>query len=293
MAMIFINRNRQSLGQFNPQEVADGLQSGQFLPTDLAWQEPMESWQPLASFSNLPAPTPAGAQRVAPLTANQPDPVHDAPAVIEPAWERDDSAGFFARMIETVKQVFTKPTETFKAMPCEGGYGKPLKFYILITWATSAVAIMYQAAASLINPAMFVGEEAKNMPSWALLGIFGVVIVLMPVFLLIGSFVSAGLMHVALLVVGGAKKPFETTFRAIAYAQGATSALQLLPICGGTIYSIASLVYTVIALKESHRTDLWRPIVAIVLLLLVFCGIIFGLVAFGAGMAGTLVNQAR
>jgi hypothetical protein len=55
--MIFINRNRQSLGQFDEQDVADGLKSGKFLPGDLAWQEPMESWKPLAEFTNLPAPS--------------------------------------------------------------------------------------------------------------------------------------------------------------------------------------------------------------------------------------------
>ena len=57
MAMIFINRNRQSLGQFDEQDVADGLKSGKFLPEDLAWQEPMDSWKPLAEFSNLPSPS--------------------------------------------------------------------------------------------------------------------------------------------------------------------------------------------------------------------------------------------
>ncbi len=57
MGMIFINRNRQSLGQFDEQDVADGLKSGKFLPGDLAWQEPMDSWKPLAEFTNLPAPS--------------------------------------------------------------------------------------------------------------------------------------------------------------------------------------------------------------------------------------------
>ena len=56
MAMIFVNRDRQSLGQFTDQEISNGLESGQFLPGDLGWQEGMENWQPLSSFTNLPAP---------------------------------------------------------------------------------------------------------------------------------------------------------------------------------------------------------------------------------------------
>ncbi|MCX6969562.1 MAG: GYF domain-containing protein [Verrucomicrobia bacterium] len=54
--MIFVNRDRQSLGQFSEQDVSNGLESGRFLPDDLAWQEGMESWQPLSSLTHLPPP---------------------------------------------------------------------------------------------------------------------------------------------------------------------------------------------------------------------------------------------
>ena len=54
MSMIHINRNRESLGKFTDQEVADGLKSGKFLGSDLAWRDPMPSWQALSTFSDLP-----------------------------------------------------------------------------------------------------------------------------------------------------------------------------------------------------------------------------------------------
>ncbi len=56
MGMIFVNRDRESLGQFTEQEISNALNSGKLLPDDLAWQEGMESWQPLSSFENLPPP---------------------------------------------------------------------------------------------------------------------------------------------------------------------------------------------------------------------------------------------
>ncbi|TSA37213.1 MAG: DUF4339 domain-containing protein [Verrucomicrobiaceae bacterium] len=56
MGMIFVNRDRESLGQFTEQEISNALNSGKLLPDDLAWQEGMESWQPLSSFENLPHP---------------------------------------------------------------------------------------------------------------------------------------------------------------------------------------------------------------------------------------------
>lgn len=56
MGMIFVNRDRRSLGQFTEQEVSNGLNSGELLPDDLAWQEGMETWAPLSTFTQLPPP---------------------------------------------------------------------------------------------------------------------------------------------------------------------------------------------------------------------------------------------
>ena len=64
MAMIHINRDRENIGKFNDQDVADGLKSGRFLPTDLAWREPMTSWEPLSTFTDLPPPEAAEKRQI-------------------------------------------------------------------------------------------------------------------------------------------------------------------------------------------------------------------------------------
>ena len=276
--MIFINRDRQNIGQFTEQEVADGLKSGKFLPTDLAWQEPMAAWQPLSTFTSLPEPSAEPAS--APLL-----PVDEVVSLSqpEPAWERMESMG---SMVESVKSVIGKPVTTFQAMPTQGGYAKPLKFYILLGWLTGAVAMFYQGAASLINPSMMLGEEVRHVSGPVLAAIFIGIVILMPLFLLIGAFFSAGLMHLGLMVVGGAKKPFETTFRALAYASASTSIAQVIPLCGSTLYMVASIVYSVIALKEAHQTEIWRPIVAFVIVFVLCCGVGFGFIGLTAAVAG-------
>lgn len=48
---IHIGRNGQPLGTFSEDQVRDGLARGTFLGTDLAWQEGMDDWKPLSSFS--------------------------------------------------------------------------------------------------------------------------------------------------------------------------------------------------------------------------------------------------
>lgn len=48
---IHIGRNGQPLGVFSEDQVSDGIASGTFLGTDLAWQEGMDDWKPLSSFA--------------------------------------------------------------------------------------------------------------------------------------------------------------------------------------------------------------------------------------------------
>jgi amino acid permease len=80
--------------------------------------------------------------------------------------------------------------------------------------------------------------------------------------------------HFSLRLVGGATKPYEATVRAIAYATGATSILQFIPLCGGYLYPIANFIYSVIAIKEVHRTDMWRVVLAGLILFMLVCGIV-------------------
>ena len=288
MGSIHINRNRQSLGQFTDQEVADGLQSGRFRPDDLGWHESMDSWQPLSTFANLP---PASGISSSPPPVSAVPPVDSGSAT--PVWESANPPPFLTAIIETVKQVLSKPAETFQAMLCEGGFGKPLKFFVLVSWVSGAVGLLYQSAATLINPAVFAGDEFKNFPKFGLALIFVGLIVLMPALLLLRAFLAAGILHLALMLVGGARKPFETTFRVLCYSSGSTSVLQLVPICGPWFFLAASFVYSVVGLKEAHRTELWRPILAIFLVFFVCCGAVFGLLGTAAWLGYSAVHMAK
>ena len=271
--MIHINRDRKTLGKFDEQEVADGLKSGRFLATDLAWRDPMPNWEPLASFTDLPAPSERpieeGVQEATPMAVGQ-------ASVVQPAWERDEQNLPVGSVVETVKQVLSAPTATFRDMPETGGFLKPMLFYILTGWASGGAALVYQLLAAMINPSMVFGEAAKDISSPMMVGIFIGILFFLPVFLIFGIYASAGFFHLALLMTGAAKKPFEATFRALAYAQGSTSVLQFVPLCGGYLYPALSLVYSVIALREVHRAELWRVVLAAFLLFMLFCGLAMG-----------------
>ena len=62
MAHIHIARGETKLGIFAEEEVQEGLRTGRFASTDLAWREGMANWLPLAQmeFSTGDAPPPPG-----------------------------------------------------------------------------------------------------------------------------------------------------------------------------------------------------------------------------------------
>jgi hypothetical protein len=59
-----VGRNGQQLGQFTEEEVRQGLESGRFLTSDLAWREGLPQWKPLGEVlapPSQPASPSAGA----------------------------------------------------------------------------------------------------------------------------------------------------------------------------------------------------------------------------------------
>jgi len=304
MAKFHLNRDRQSLGQFTPQEVADGLRDGKFLPTDLVWREGMESWQALSSITDLPPPLEVADASLEPVAEGTPALPVTAPTetgTVEPAWERRAALGFFPALIETLRQVLLEPGATFSVMKREGGISSPLIYWLIMGTATGIVVKLYNFA--LIHggqsylPASFPGvpsaewatiksQLAAQTPVNLILSLL-----LTPVGVLIGAFIGSGINHLCLMIVGGANKPFEVTFRALAYAVGSSSLLLLLPGCGGLIYIVWALVVSIIALQRAHECATWKAALGVLLPVLVCCFCIAGIAAMAGFSAASLMSH--
>lgn len=281
MANIHINRERQSLGQFPPEEVAAGLKSGRFLTSDLAWSEGMESWKPLGEYPNLPEveeEVPILAQGVLPAL----------PATDEPAWERRPTLAFFTALVQSVKEIISQPRTVFASMKPSGGFQNPLTFYVIVGTLSGIVSIFYQFATTLIDPSSL-GKGSEHLTPVVLTGMFVAFIVILPILMTLGSFIGAGILHLCLMLVGGATKPFEVTFRTYCYATGAALVFQFVPLCGGFIASIYGLVLTVIGLQKTHGIDTGKAVIAVLLPLVICCGILVVVLALGgAGLVTAL-----
>ncbi len=206
-------------------------------------------------------------------------------------WEERDRLGMIAALIETTRQVLFAPSAFFRAMPVSGGMGSPLGYAVIVGWIGVVAASFYQAVfrtvlgagGSAFADRPEVAQLLNFVGGWA--GFVGQV-VFGGVFVLIGVFLSAGVFHVMLMLLGGARQGFEATLRAVSYAQ-ATSLIFLLPFCGQPIGAVWALVLYVIGLAEAHRIGHGKAVAAVLLPLVIICCCCAGIgMMIGMGAAG-------
>lgn len=274
MAMIHVNRGATSLGAFSEEDVREGLRAGRFAPTDLGWREGMANWQPLSQFPEFaaPAPTapppqPGATSTITPSAAGSTSEI-PAPRSGLP-WDQRQEKGFFNAFIETLQMVLSKPTTAFTAMKREGGLGEPLLYAVIGGSFGLIVYFLYRFAFHLAwsfsgRPDPFV--HLLGGIGWILLVIFA------PLLIVIGIFINSAILHLCLMIVGGAKQSFETTFRVICFSLGSIDPLLVIPFCGVFIVAVWRITLSCIGLARAHETDTGRVILAVFLPLIVCCG---------------------
>jgi len=292
MATIHINRGGTSLGTFSEEDVRAGLRSGRFAGTDLGWREGMASWQALSQFSEFAADIPSGAPTPPPsappppailTTTSAPGGSETPPTCSGLPWDERQTKGLLNAFIETLQMVLRKPVAAFTAMKREGGLGEPLLYAVIGGTFGGVFAVTYNFALRLFTP--FGDRQGAVAHLFGGLGwIF--LLVLTPLFVAIGMFVASAILHVCLMIVGGAKQSFETTFRVVCFAEGSASPLLVIPFCGGLITGIWKIVLYCIGLARAHETDTGRAVIAVLLPLIVCCGGIIFLIAMMFGAFG-------
>src|SRR5439155_21863433 len=96
---------------------------------------------------------------------------------------------------------------------------------------------------TLIIPSLMTFGDRHGLARLAGLGIgsiFGVILV--PCFAVIGTFTASSILHLCLLIVGGVRQSFETTFRVVCFAGGSIDPLLILPFCGGFIVAVWKII---------------------------------------------------
>jgi hypothetical protein len=206
-------------------------------------------------------------------------------------WEDPAQTGFFDRFVETVKLLATAPAEAFARMPTAGGIGKPLTFAIIVGWIGIAVYSLWMLLfGGMSVPFM---DQSQLGEAGAMFGISaGVAIMLMvlaPIFVIIGVFFQAAILHLMLMLVGGANHGFEATTRVCSYAQAAQLA-QIVPMCGGLLAAVWSVILLIVGLSTAHGITRGKAALAVILPVALCCVFMVAMMFMGA-LAGVATSQ--
>lgn len=218
-----------------------------------------------------------------------------APHPPEPAgvpWEDRQRLGFFSAILATLRSCLAEPADFFNAMPPREKLGDALGYAVILGWVSAAGAtfwgfLLYGPQMELLKA---LGMETELDPTAQFLQKAAQVISLVaaPVFILLALFVGGAIFHLCLMMVGGARMGIEATLRVYAYSFGSVSLFQWIPICGGLVLLVWSLVLLIIGLSRVHKVGTGRAAVAVFLPLIGCCGlylIVIGALFFYSGLA--------
>jgi len=182
-----------------------------------------------------------------------------------PSWER--GGGFFESFINTTREALFSPTQFFKKVAEGRGYWAPLIYGVICGVIGSCVAVFWQwLFASQLIPVHLL----SMIPFFTIFLI--VFLIALPFMIAFSILVGSGITHLCLMIVGGNKKGFESTFRALSYACGG-NLFGIIPIIGSSIGGIYSLVLTIFGVREGHGISTGKAVLAVLLPLIVLIGL--------------------
>jgi hypothetical protein len=242
-----------------------------------------------------------GRQMQLPAAAAMAPAPEEGPRRDGPPWEQREQLGWWDGLVGTVKGVFAAPVETFAAMRLEG-YGSAIGYVAICGGIGTTVSAVWGMLIAESQMKLLHGEQLKGLTEdqrvligTILTGLYLGMIVLGPLLAIVGTFVGSAVCHLGLTIVNGAKRPFEATFRAVAYATSTVNLLNvvpfvLVPILGPMVVPTYALAIQTIAVARTHEISYGRALVGILLIpvslgLLCCCTCIGGLILIGAGAA--------
>ncbi|MFN4180552.1 MAG: YIP1 family protein [Armatimonadota bacterium] len=195
--------------------------------------------------------------------------------------------GFFPALVKTWIGACFRPAEFFRSVGNSQDLPPALLFGVLLGWISILVwslwALVFQAS---FLPMTHQEEMATHRPidgvnMFLYADLFGWL------FALLGILVGGLIIHLFLMIFGGANQGLTMTLRVISYAY-APLIFAIVPFVGSCVALIWLPALAIIGLAAAHRTDIWRAALAILVptvLLVCAIGLLYGadIVAFLEG----------
>jgi hypothetical protein len=209
-------------------------------------------------------------------------------------WEERDRLGLVEALIQTVRLLVTDPTDAFSRLRPDSDLTSPILFGLILSWAGVLLSQMWELLVGGYVRSMFRGIEGFEgafVPgvAWSI----GTLVV-WPVIFVVFLFISAGILHLCLMIVGATSDSpsgFEGTLKVVSYSQVAGVA-SVVPLLGGFLFAIWAVILEVIGSSLVHRTTVARALMGVLIPILVCCTcIIFAAVVFGAMIAAFIASM--
>jgi hypothetical protein len=184
-------------------------------------------------------------------------------------WDRRQEIGLFRAWWDTLKLVMFSPTEFFRRMPCTPAGGIWLHSTIS-TYVGSIGTMAYQCLIWLLWVPLVVGGGGVGTMEWVML-VIGT-LVGPPIYVAVSPFVGACLVHPILWLICPDRRPFAATRDVLMYSL-TTQILGIIPLAGGYMSMVWSLVVAVHGVREVHRTTSWRAAIAVLWSVVVIIGL--------------------
>lgn len=179
-------------------------------------------------------------------------------------WESGE--GFLSAFFRTTGDALFSPTRFFRKVGAGEGYLPALIYGLISGIIGSGGALVWQW---YLFSQWFPVRQFSDVASSIYMTLL---IILVPLTIIFSLFLVSIVTHICLMIVGGNKRGFQTTFRAISYAFSG-NLFAVIPFIGSTIGGIYFLILTIIGLRESHAISTGKAVLAVFLPLIVAVGL--------------------
>jgi hypothetical protein len=171
---------------------------------------------------------------------------------------------------DTAKLVAFDPSKAFSMMLQRGDMGGPMLYsglgmaVGLLAFFVWMLVIMVLMAAAAGAPAAAYGIIFLAVMLYAGISLC----VSVPMAATIGNFIGGGILHVCLMICGGSKHPFDTSFRIQCYVSGSLMLALIFP-PAMLFVGIWQIICAIIAVHKAHEVPMGRAAMAVLLPIIV------------------------
>ncbi len=122
------------------------------------------------------------------------------------------------------------------------------------------------------------------------MGIGFTLCIIIPMIATVGNLMSAAALHLCLMICGGSKQTFDTTFRILCYSQAAVMWVLIIP--GGILAAVIwNLCLVVIGIHKAHEVPMQRAVMTVMLPVII--NVVLGMIGAMLSMFGLLAGLSR